>query len=70
VAFPKPDTQFKPGAEWRGNPGGRRKDSLTALLRGFLEAEDPKTKRSFGEQVVRALVMGAITGKPVATRQL
>jgi hypothetical protein len=66
--FPNRATQFRPGLS--GNPHGRPKGTLTAMLRAFLDEEDPRTKKTYGERVVKALVNGAIKGKPVATRQL
>jgi hypothetical protein len=40
------------------------------MLRAFLDEEDPKTKKKYGERVVKALVMGAIKGQPASTNQL
>ena len=40
------------------------------MLRAFLAEEDPRTKKTYGERVVKALVHGAIKGKPVAVQQL
>jgi hypothetical protein len=61
-------TPWKPGQS--GNTGGRPRCPLTAMLRKILAEVDPKTNRTYGELVVRALIRGAIQGKPEATRQL
>lgn len=65
---PPKETRFKPGNP--GGPGAPKGGNLTAILRRFMEEVDPKTKTTYGERVVKALVKGAIKGRPAATNQL
>ena len=54
--MPKEDTQFKPGAEWKGNAGGRPKGTMkNYLAQKFMEMTD-KDKEVF-------LKLHKVTGK-------
>lgn len=43
-------TRFQPGVS--GNPGGRPKNSLSALLREFLDANDLEEKRAIVKELI------------------
>ena len=44
--MPKEDTQFKSGAEWKGNAGGRPKGTMKNYLgRKFMEMSDEEKEK-------------------------
>ena len=49
--MPKEDTQFKPGADWKGNAGGRPRNPLKEFSRKEFESWDEKKKRKFLKKV-------------------
>ena len=68
MPFPNPDTKFKPGPEWRGNPGGRpRGRSVTARLRDLLDAVDIGGKplpdgKQVADLLAEVLIKNALKG--------
>jgi hypothetical protein len=67
-------TQFKPGAEWNGNPNGRPKGSmsLTTLIRRALDndrlgAEPPPDGKTVAEWLVDNMISHAMKGNTCIT---
>lgn len=62
MPFPNPDTQFKPGAEWKGNAKGRpRIKPLTDILQAMFK-EKAKDGTSMAEHFVRQVLVLAMKG--------
>jgi len=59
---PSPATQFKPGIDWTGNPGGRPKgESFTSILREALESKhkrDPSWRHNLVAVALERAAMG------------
>lgn len=70
MAFPNPDTQFKPGPAWTGNAKGRPKGrTLSSWLQELLaEGDQPGT--SFGELIAWKLIEKALDGDSKALKLL
>jgi len=59
---PSPATRFRPGPEWRGNPGGRPEgESFASILREALEAKH-KRAPSWRHALVAQAVLRAEAG--------
>jgi hypothetical protein len=69
MPFPNPDTQFKPGDGWRGNPGGRpRKAPITDLIRQALDRREIDGKplpggKTVAETLAEVMLAQAIGGR-------
>lgn len=67
--LPPVEHRFKPGEEWRGNPGGRPKGrSLTSIIREVLDSNSIKGKplpegRTVADVLAEVFVAEALKGK-------
>lgn len=62
------DGTFKPGQS--GNPGGRKKEWLTQILREYMSITDPRAKQSRAEKVAVALYREAVKGDVQAIKYI
>lgn len=62
--MPKEDTQFKPGAEWKGNAGGRPKGSLKDYVKHKFSSMTPEEKEAFLKKVAPDFVWRMGEGNP------
>lgn len=59
---------WQPGQS--GNPNGRPKDSLTELLRAYLNADDSKEKLAVIEELVKIAKVTGMTGQVAALKEI
>jgi hypothetical protein len=69
--IPSPETRFKPGRDWRGNPGGRPKRLLiTSLLAEALERVVDARGTTVADLVVQAWISAARAGDIKAIHEM
>jgi hypothetical protein len=61
-------TQFRSGIEWNGNRGGRLPRPFREMYRKYLAKTNPRTGRTYAEDIVENIINIAISGRPNSVR--